>query len=54
MSTTTPESAPAVLVPVAKPLFTVVERQALAAGWCALHGLHLFSAKRIDIESFPR
>jgi integrase len=73
MTTTTPESAPAVLVPVADPLFTVAERQALAgflSGYsgltrgaytldlrqytagCTLHGLHLFAAKRADIESF--
>jgi integrase/recombinase XerD len=73
MTTTTPEPAPAVLVPVAKPLFTVAERQALAGflsgysgltrdaytldlrqytGWCTMRGLHLFAAKRVDIESF--
>jgi hypothetical protein len=73
MTTTSPESAPAVLVPVADPLFTVAERQALAGflsgysgltrgaytldlrqytAWCTLHGLHLFAAKRVDIESF--
>jgi site-specific recombinase XerD len=73
MTTTTPEPATGVLVPVAEPLFSVAERQALAGflsgysgltrdayaldlrqytTWCALHGLHLFAAKRVDIESF--
>ena len=73
MTTTTPELAPGVLVPVTDPLFTVGERQALAGflsgysgptrdaytldlrqytAWCTLHGLHLFTAKRVDIESF--
>ena len=73
MTTTTPAPAPGVLVPVADPLFTVAERQALAGflsaysgltrdaytldlrqytTWCTRRGLHLFAAKRIDIESF--
>jgi integrase/recombinase XerD len=73
MTTTTPEPASSMLVPVAEPLFTVNERQALAGylsgysgltrdaytldlrqytTWCTLHGLHLFAAKRLDIESF--
>jgi integrase/recombinase XerD len=73
MTTTTPEPASHGLVPVAEPLFTVAERQALAgflsgyrgltrdaytldlhqyAGWCTRHGLQLFAAKRVDIESF--
>jgi Phage integrase, N-terminal SAM-like domain len=73
MTTTTPEAAPGVLVPVADPLFSVAEQQALAGflsgysgltrdaytldlrqytAWCTLHGLHLFAAKRVDIESF--
>ncbi|MBO0866226.1 MAG: tyrosine-type recombinase/integrase, partial [Mycobacterium sp.] len=73
MSTTSSEPATGVLVPVADPVFSVGERQALAGflsgyrgltreaytldlrqytAWCALHGLHLFDAKRVDIESF--
>jgi site-specific recombinase XerD len=73
MTTTTSEPASGVLAPVAEPLFTVNERQALAgylAGyngltrdaytldlrqyttWCTMHGVHLFAAKRVDIESF--
>jgi integrase/recombinase XerD len=74
MTTATPEQQPAgVLVPVADPLFSIGERQALAGflagyngltrdaytldlrqytAWCTLHGLHLFQAKRVDIESF--
>jgi hypothetical protein len=71
MTTTTP--SPGALMPVAQPLFTVAERQALAGflsgysgltrdaytldlrqhtSWCAQHGLHPFTAKRVDIESF--
>jgi site-specific recombinase XerD len=73
MTTTTPEPASGVVVPVADPLFTVAERQALTGSlsgysgltrdaytldlrqftaWRTLHGLHLFAAKRVDIESF--
>jgi hypothetical protein len=73
MTTTTPKPAPGVVVPVADPLFTVAERQALAGflsgysgltrdaytldlrqytAWCTSHGLHLFAAKRVDIETF--
>jgi integrase/recombinase XerD len=39
MTTTTPESAPTVLVPVADPLFTVAERQALAGFLSGYSGL---------------
>jgi integrase/recombinase XerD len=73
MTTTTPETATGVLVPVADPLFSVGERKALAGflsgysgltreaytldlrqytAWCARHGLRLFDARRVDIESF--
>jgi integrase/recombinase XerD len=73
MTATTSQRPTAVLVPVADPLFTVGERQALAGflagyngltrdaytldlrqftAWCTAHGLHLFAAKRVDIESF--
>jgi len=61
------------LVPVADPLFTLGERQAMAGllsgysgltrdayaldlrqytAWCTQHGLHLFAAGRVDIETF--
>lgn len=73
LTTTTPETATGVLVPVVDPLFSVGEWQVLPGflsgyrgltrdaytldlrqytGWCTLHGLHLFTAKRVDIESF--
>jgi hypothetical protein len=73
VTTTTPDPVAGELVPVADPLFTAGERQALAGflsgysgltrdaspldlrqytGWCTVHGLHLFAARRIDIESF--
>ncbi|HZC51780.1 MAG TPA: tyrosine-type recombinase/integrase [Mycobacterium sp.] len=70
---TTSEPTAGVLVPVADPLFTLPERQALAGflssysgltrdaytldlrqytAWCTARGLHLFEARRVDIESF--
>jgi integrase/recombinase XerD len=73
MTTMTPEPTAGVLVPVADPLFTLAERQALAGflsgysgltrdaytldlrqytAWCTAHGLHLFAAKRVDVETF--
>ena len=60
-------------MPVAEPLFSGAERQALVGflsgyggltrdaytldlrqytAWCTLHGLHLFAAKRVDVESY--
>ena len=48
MTATTSHSATGGLVPVAEPLFASGERQALATR----NGLHLFAAKRVDIETF--
>lgn len=51
MTTTTPESAPAILVPVADPLFSVPEQQALA-GFLSGYGGLTRDAYTLDLRQY--